>query len=248
MKDSTTLARAVSFLSGILFLFLLWMGISGFQQNEFIYPGIGKIFTAFIGMLIDQTTVSYAVCSFARVLLVLLISFLLCTALSFLYILCRNLYSFFRPLLVLLRATPLAIVSVYLWISLGSERAPYAITLLMVLPVMNEGFIAAIDNIDRAYILEMRTENVSLVRKFFRVYLPLIFPYIVMTLLQTFGLGIKVMLMGEYLCQSKASLGSLIYQYKQNLAFDSLLALLIYIVLIVFLLEFFVRKIAKSIK
>ena len=50
-----------------------------------------------------------------------------------------------------MKATPLAIISVYLWISLGPDYAPYLITFLMIFPVSIEGFITAIDQMSSKY-------------------------------------------------------------------------------------------------
>ena len=116
----------------------------------------------------------------------------------------------------------------------------------MVLPVMIEGFIAALDEIDTIYLLTLKTENVSFIKKYFIIYLPLIMPYILMTCLQTFGLGIKVMIMGEYICQSNNSLGNIVYLYKQNLDFAHLFALLIGVVILVFIVEIAVKIVKKK--
>ena len=116
----------------------------------------------------------------------------------------------------------------------------------MVLPVMIEGFIAALDEIDTIYLLTLKTENVSFIKKYFIIYLPLIMPYILMTCLQTFGLGIKVMIMGEYICQSNNSLGNIVYLYKQNLDFAHLFALLIEVVILVFIVEIAVKIVKKK--
>ena len=67
-----------------------------------------------------------------------------------------------------------------------------------------------------------------------------------MTCLQTFGLGIKVMIMGEYICQSNNSLGNIVYLYKQNLDFTHLFALLIEVVILVFIVEIAVKIVKKK--
>ena len=54
------------------------------------------------------------------------------------------------------------------------------------------------------------------------------------------------MLMSEYICQSNSSLGEIIYNYKQNLDFPHLLALLLLIVIIVSLIELMINLISKK--
>lgn len=247
MMTSTTRNKWIASISGIISIFVFWIILSEVKQDSFIYPKIDQIFISLGTLITDTEILLSASMSFLRVLLVLLIAFVISLFISFFYILFKDSYSFFQPILILFRATPLAIISVYLWISLGGEKAPYLITLLMVLPIMTEGFITAINEIHQGYINELRLQNVSIFKKFFQVIIPLIFPYIIMTLLQTLGLGIKVMIMGEYLCQTSNSLGQQIYFFKQTLSFDLLIAMLIYIVSIVCVLEFSIKLISKRI-
>ena len=244
MKDSTIQSKVALFSSGILFIFLGWIIFSSIMDNP-IYPDILSIFSKFFTLIIDLNVLAGMGMTLLRVILVILISLILSLGISYLYILFEDSIYFFKPLMTLIRATPLAVISVYLWISLGSDWAPLLITLLMVFPVMSEGFISAIDNIDEAYKLQLKTEDIPLFTKFIKVYLPLISPYIIMTVLQTFGLGIKVMIMGEYICQTSISIGDLIYSYKQSFYFDSLIAIGLYVVIIVCALEFAIKKISK---
>ena len=145
-----------------------------------------------------------------------------------------------------MKATPLAIISVYLWISLGAEYAPYLITFLMIFPVSIEGFITAIDQMSSKYENMIKLENRSIFTKYFRLYLPMILPFIVMTILQTYGMGLKVMIMGEYICQTPTSLGRIIYDYKSSLSFSSLLGMMIIIILLVSLIELIIKLIANK--
>ena len=246
MKNSTTISKISLYGIGILFLFLGWIVLSTIMNNDLVYPTIDKVFISFFTLLTDVNVLIAFGCSLLRVLMVVIISLLISFVISFIYITYKDSILLFKPLLTFIKATPLAIISVYLWISLGSSNAPYIITLLMILPVMIEGFISALDNIDEAYILQLKTEDISIFRKFIKVYIPLILPYIIMTILQTFGLGLKVMLMGEYICQTSNSLGNYIYIFKQSLEFNNLLGMAIYVVIIVCILEFVIKKISKT--
>lgn len=245
MKNSTTISKTGIYGIGIFLIFLGWIILSTAMNNDLIYPSIDKVFISFLSLLTNLDVLLAFGYSLLRVLIVVLVSLLISFLISFVYIVYKDSILLFKPLLTFIKATPLAIISVYLWISLGSSNAPYVITLLMVLPVMIEGFISALDNIDKAYIWQLKTEDVSIVKKFIKVYIPLIYPYIIMTILQTFGLGLKVMLMGEYICQTSNSLGNYIYIFKQSLEFNNLLGMAIYIVIIVCLLEFSIKKISK---
>lgn len=244
---STTITKTLLYLSGIGFIFFLYFIIVISNNNSFIYPEFNKIWNALSDIVINNTFLNCFGMSILRVLISIGITFIISIIISFIYILIPSSLYFFKPLIVVLKASPLAVLSMYLFIGVGSEKAPYIITILMTLPICIEGFISSINNIDKNYIYQLKTESVPKIIKFFKVYIPLIFPYIIMCLLQTFGLGVKVMIMGEYLCQTSNSLGEVIYLYKTTYSFDYLLSILIIIVVFVLLIEGIIKLISDKI-
>ena len=83
--------------------------------------------------------------------------------------------------------------------------------------------------------------NYNIWKKIFQVYLPILLPNIITLVLQTFGLGFKVMVMGEYLSQTPISIGKELYNAKSYLEMDLLIAWTIVIVVITSIVEFFVN-------
>lgn len=245
MRISTSLSKSLYYFTGILLIILFWSALS-YTQDSFVFPNFLEIFASLREVILEKDFLFCLGMSLFRVIITIGISLFTAFVLSFIYILNKEVFSLFKPLLVLFKSMPLAIISVYLWISVGADIAPYLITLLMILPVAIEGFIKAIDQIDISLINQLKTENVSFLKKYFKIYIPLIMPYIFMVILQTFGIGLKVMLMGEYICQTNHSLGGIIYLYKQDLDFSSLLALLILIMIIVSLIDLIIHKLFKK--
>lgn len=245
VKNSTTLSRISFFTLGIFIIFLSYLIISITLDNALVYPTLTSIFASIGDLLYDNDFYINLITTLFRTIIVILISLLISLIMSFIYILYKPFFEVFRPSLLFFKACPLAIISVYLFIVLGSQKAPYLITLLMVLPLMVEGFTTSIDNIDKNILLALKIENVSFIKKYFKIYLPMIMPYIIMTTLQSFGMGLKVMIMGEYISQTKNSLGRMIYIFRQNLEFNYLLGMLIIVVIIVFLFEFVIKKASK---
>lgn len=246
MKNSTTLSKYFNYFIGVILLFLFWIILSEIKNNDIIYPKIDKVFLSLFNLIIDKDFIISFFTSLLRVFIVLVISLVISLVITFLYVLKKDIIFIFKPLLVILKAAPLAIISLYLWISLGSEKAPYLITLLMVLPVTIEGFTAAINEIDEKYTNQLKTEDISMFKKYIKIYIPIIMPYIIMTLLQTFGMGFKVMIMGEYICQTKNSLGFIIYNLKFDITYDKLIAILLLTVFIVALIEIAIDIISKK--
>jgi ABC-type nitrate/sulfonate/bicarbonate transport system permease component len=114
---------------------------------------------------------------------------------------------------------------------------------------MIEGIIGAIDNIDKAIIDDLKMLDINTFKKFIQVYIPLCVPFIVTTFLQSFGLGLKVMIMSEYMNQVENTIGGTLVNLKGNLeGYGPLLAWLIIIIVIVAIGDMLVKLISKHSK
>ena len=136
-----------------------------------------------------------------------------------------------------MRSMPLAVISIFIFILIGDRIGPYIITILMSLPVVLEGMMTSVDQINSDIIDEVKMLPGRIGQKIKSVYLPIVFPYVMMCLIQTLGMSFKVMIMGEYICQTSTSIGKVLYGVKMNIEMDYLVAYGILIVLIAGLLE-----------
>lgn len=249
MNNSTTTSKLKAVIypvTSIFVLLILWIVLSTFKKDALFYPSIIDILKAFGNIFTSSSTIKSYIFTFLRIVLVLALAFAMAFIITFIYVLRPNIIRFIRPYLAIMRAAPLAIISIYLWLTVGGKVAPYLITFLMVYPVLQEAMITSVDNIDKFIWYALKVEDMPFIVKYFKVIVPMIFPYITMSLLQTFGLGIKVMIMSEYLCQSKNSIGEEIMIAKSAFAYDSLLASLIFIVIIVIVIEFLIKRLSKK--
>ncbi|MCH5180894.1 MAG: hypothetical protein J1F32_06750, partial [Erysipelotrichales bacterium] len=150
-----------------------------------------------------------------------------------------------------MKAAPLAAIAVYIFLvvrgEVGKPLQPYLVTYLVALPIILEGFIGAIDNMPDSIINELKLVSGPKIFKYLKIYLPLMFPNIIITLLQTVGLGFKVMIMAEYLCYTKNSVGVLIYNAFSILDMSQLIAVIMEIVIIVLIGEFIIKHLKKKI-
>ena len=160
--------------------------------------------------------------------------------------------SFLRPIIIIMKASPLVAVAIYIFIIIRGSSAhiirPMLICFLVTMPVMLEATIASIDNMDQNIVLELHVTDASKWAKFIKIYLPLMFPSIVTCLLQTIGLGFKVIVTGEYLCQVKRSVGLMIYSSFSILDMANLIAIIIEIVIIVIIGESIIKYLSKRLK
>ncbi len=249
MKDSTTKKKIINYslsISSILLILLIWIIISTSYQNEMIFPNIKQILTAFINIFKSTSNINAILYTLLRVLITVLICFIISILILGLYILIPESIHFFKPLIQIMRSTPLAILSIFIFILIGDKIGPYVITILMSLPVTLEGLITSVDEIHNDIKDELKLLKGSTIIKIKDIYLPIILPFIIMTLIQTLGMSFKVMIMGEYICQTNISIGKELYGIKANLEMDYLIAYGILIVLIVSILELIIKKLKKS--
>lgn len=240
MRRSTTKSKLVSStlsISAILFLLLLWMIVASIYQNDLIFPSIKSIIQAFFRIF--QTSNSLKAIGFTciRVILSVVICFFLGLVITGIYIICPMSIHFLRPMIQMMRSIPLAVISIFIFILIGDKIGLYIITILMSLPIVLEGMMTSVNQINPHIIDEVNMLPGSVWQKIKSVYLPIVFPYVIMCLIQTLGMSFKVMIMGEYICQTSTSIGKVLYSVKMNIEMDSLVAYGILIVLIVVVLE-----------
>ena len=245
MKDSTIKNKIINsslIATSILFIIIVWSILSLSYDNELIFPNISDILNQFIYVITSKESLLAITLTILRVIVSVLFCFIIGFIILVIYIIVPKSIYFFHPFITIMRSTPLAVVSIFIFIIMGADIGPYVITLLMTCPLVIEGLIVSYDEINKDIIDEVKTLEGSVIKKIFNVYIPIIFPYIIMTFVQSLGMSFKVIIMGEYICQTKNSIGKLLYSAKANLDMASLISYGIIIVIIVTILEKIVKQ------
>lgn len=229
----------------IIILLTIWEIMATIKNEPMIFPHLTQIVKSFIGLFNPQNFKLFFLTLF-RIIVSVAISFIIALIIGFLYIWNENTYAFFKPIISLMRSIPLAIISIFLFILLNGVIAPIIITILVVLPIATEGILTAIKNIDQNILDDLKLVNTNIFASLFYVYLPLIKNYLLMVFIQTFGLGVKVMIMGEFICYTKNSIGKELSILKSSLDLSNLIAWGILIVIIVALVESLSKYLIKN--
>ena len=96
-------------------------------------------------------------------------------------------------------------------------------------------------DIDQSLIDVYKLEDNHFMTGLTHCYLPLIQRSIKTSLLQSLGLGIKVLVMAEYLSQTRNSIGEELYLAKVNLAYDEVFAWTILLIILALIFEVFIK-------
>lgn len=228
----------------ILLLFISWIIISTIKKNPLIFPSVNQIFTKFVE-LFRNNNLTIIFSTLMRLFITVIIALCITFIIMILYIRIPISYQFFSPLIKIMRSVPFLSISIFIILIFGSQNSPYIISLLVVLPVLVEGVKGGIDYIDDIIKDDLKMLSINYFQKLFYVYIPIILPSIITSLLQVFGLGFKVIVMGEYFSQTSMSIGKELFIAKSYIEMDSVIAWTIIIVLISSIIEILINVARK---
>lgn len=82
MKNSTSVSKIINIIIGIVLLILFWIILS-YTNDNFVFPKIKTILSAFIDIITNKTIIINSLFSLLRVILVILISLIISLIISF---------------------------------------------------------------------------------------------------------------------------------------------------------------------
>lgn len=226
----------------VFVIFLIWLLLSTIISNEIIMPSPQLTIKAFFDIFTKSSSLKAIAFTLFRLLVALIIASLLGITFGTLSGLNQKIRLILRPIISVLRTIPVISILVILLILFGFTLTPYLITLLMIFPLIFQAISDGIENIDQELIDVFKLENDSLTDAVKYCYLPLIGSQIKTSLLQSAGLGIKVLVMAEYLSQTKFSIGNSLYLAKVNLDYASVFAWTLLLIIIAIIIEQFIRR------
>jgi len=150
-----------------------------------------------------------------------------------------------------MRVLPVASIILIVLIMFGQRGfsdltfSPILVSLLLIVPIVFEEVYRSIVNIDKDLIDVARLDARNKSSLVFNAYLPLIFKNIETSIYQSIGLGIKVMVMAEYISQTQTSIGKALYDAKTFLNYDQVFAWTIILIILCVLIEGITTTIIK---
>ena len=233
-------------LLAVALFILVWTVASLRVDNRLLLPAPTDVLSALGRLLSTPQTYRILLSSFMRLLSAVVLGTGVGVTIGLLAGILPNVDAFFKPLVTSLRTVPVASVIVVILILYGSQTSLYIITFLMLFPILYEATRQGVLNIDpslkEAYRLETQRWWLGAVK----FYLPLTLPFIKTGLLQSLGLGFKVLVMAEFVAQSPVSIGQALYISRISLAYDEVFAWTIIIIGLVLSLETIVQKLKNT--
>jgi len=151
-----------------------------------------------------------------------------------------------EPLVRLVRAVPVASVTILVFLWLPRERIPGFIAFLTVFPIVWSNVSGGIRNADRGLVEMARVFGMGgwdILRK---ITLPEIRPYFTTAIATGLGFAWKSGVAAEIICRTNLSLGNMLWSSKSAVAYDEVFALTLVIVVWSVLLESGAKALLKG--
>lgn len=154
----------------------------------------------------------------------------------------------FKPLLTVIKTTPVASFILLVLVWLKKDYVPTFISFLIVLPIVWSNISTGILNVDRKMIEVGKIYNFSILKKFRHIYIPFVKPYFFSACTTALGLSWKAGIAAGVLCQPDNSIGAMLYSSKIYLETDKLFAWTVVVIIISVIFEKIVKSLIDKVR
>lgn len=154
--------------------------------------------------------------------------------------------SLFKPVISVVRATPVASFIILALVWMTKSAVPSFISFLMVLPIVWANVGTAIDSTDKSLLEMAKAYNFSWQKKIAKIYFPSVLPSFVSAVTTSLGLAWKAGVAAEVLATPKDSIGSYLYNSKVYLETTDLFAWTAAVIILSFILERIIVALIKK--
>ncbi|MFO7968761.1 MAG: ABC transporter permease subunit [Candidatus Izemoplasmatales bacterium] len=230
----------------IIIIISVWQIFAMQINNSFILPKPLAVFETFLELVKNISTYEIIFLTLFRLFVAFISSLVLAVILGLLAGNYKIVDEFLWPVVSALRTLPVASIIIIIIILMGRNISLYIITFLMIFPIIYEATKQGVLNIDKnlknAIALETHNRFIIITK----LHLPLAFPYIKTAILQSVGLGFKVIVMAEFIAQTAKGIGRSLLNGSISINYELVFAWTLIIIFIVVVFEFGINKL-KSI-
>lgn len=226
---------------------LWWIGAS-IVKNSFLFPNVDEALVALATLLSESSFYSVVFLTTLRVLTGFLIG---CITGFFLAILCNS-FSFIEalisPIIMIIKATPVASFIVLLWVMLSGDALSIFIGFLMVMPIIWQNTMDAYSAIDDNLLEVTEIFEFSNKKRFKLLIFPTLKKFLYPAIVTSAGLAWKAEIAAEIIAYTKKSIGQGINDAKYNMDTPTVFAWTMIIILFSILLELSTKKLLRRFK
>lgn len=142
-----------------------------------------------------------------------------------------------RPLITVIKATPVASFIILALVWLGRSELPIFISLLMVLPVVWTNLMTALKEIDPKLLQMAKVYKIGIWQKLKAIYVPSVLPYFTSAAKTSLGLAWKAGIAAEVLAVPARSIGKELFNSKAYFETADLFAWTVVVIILSLIIE-----------
>lgn len=247
--SSPTKSKTTNYLSatlGFITIFLLWLVLGFVQDNQIVFPNLFLTLSTLGGLFSKSHTYLVLLNSIGGVFLVLVLSFIVAIVLALFSLKRPHFKSFMTPILALLKIVPVPALIILFLANFKQGFIPYLLTFLVILPLVYDGLYGAFISINKDIIDELKLISKLNLKIIFEVYLPIVGKAFISTLLQAFGLGLKIKVMSEFIAEAPNTIGYELSYGRATLSMDIVFAWSLILIVFVILFDYWLVSVLKN--
>ncbi|MBR2860320.1 MAG: ABC transporter permease subunit [Clostridia bacterium] len=160
----------------------------------------------------------------------------------------RLLNQLFAPIILLIRATPVASFIMLTWLWLKRDSIPVFVSFLMVVPIVWGNVATGIKGVGKEYKDFAKMYKITGMKKIKYLFIPSVLPHFASAVFTSAGLVWKAGVAAEVLCQPKISIGSNLFDARSFLDTLDVFVWTAVIIIISLILEKIIKTLLKQIE
>lgn len=215
----------------------IWQGVYRLVHQEILLVSPDTVFTRLLQLVQEGSFWQSALYSLLRITAGFLLAVAAGVGLSLLTTFIPFCYDFFKPILQIIKATPVAsfIILALVWIK--TDRVSTFTAFLMVLPFIWANVSEGLRSTDRKLLEMAKVYRFGRWKTLRNIYLPSVMPYFLAAFTTSIGLAWKAGIAAEVISIPRHSIGTELYHSKIYLETADLFAWTVVVILLSVLLE-----------
>lgn len=215
-------------------------------DKAYILPSILEVLISLKDIVISSNFITTVLLTVSRTLIGVTISFMISLVLASVSYRYKSFEEFIEPLYIILKTIPNITYIVIALIWFGRTGSILIVSTTVVLPIFYNSILSALKNIDKDLKEYTMLYDYSYIYLLYRIYIPIIFKDILLSISNCLSLSFKVSIMAEILSQISSGIGKELYIAKSNFLTSEIFAWTIIIILISYLFDSIIHLIVKK--
>lgn len=231
------LSSFIKTLAVTVFWILIWYGAARMVGKELLLPSPSAVFFRLLELVSQKQFYITTLYSLLRVTAGILTACAAGVLLSVLTHVSKPIYILARPLITVIKATPVASFIILALVWLDRSILPVFISLLMVLPVVWTNVSTGLAEVDPRLLQMANVFRVGRIQKLKGIYIPSVLPYFTSAAKTSLGLAWKAGIAAEVLAEPARSIGKELSDSKSYFETADLFAWTVVVIVLSLIIE-----------